>query len=367
VAGLGFAGNERIVAWGAVGALGGTLVVWEAPSGRALTPLPMHWGAIQGIAFTAGGKEIVTAGSEGRIVRWDSATGQPIGEHHLKARSGGVPYILRQLAGLSSDGRKVMTAGPPGAIYDVAAGGQILGVPGGVVGSRYTRSFPSPDLRTVFCLSVNVERISGGTCIVWDIEERKKIAEVELPPSIPDSVSAALSPSRERLVVAAFSPRTPMNPRPAAVVTGWDLKTGAKLATVTDGTIGDQTEIVVASDTTAIVSASTGNAKIVDFVAGKVVGEIETPKSFSRSPSPIVLSPDRKRFAMGVAVQPRGAFGVRIHEWPTGEVLHTFKGHARPVSALRFSDDGKLLASGAEDATVLVWDLDVIPTKGRGP
>jgi WD40 repeat protein len=42
-------------------------------------------------------------------------------------------------------------------------------------------------------------------------------------------------------------------------------------------------------------------------------------------------------------------------------VLHTFLGHVGPVSALRFSPDGNFLASGAEDTSVLVWDLTKLP------
>lgn len=37
---------------------------------------------------------------------------------------------------------------------------------------------------------------------------------------------------------------------------------------------------------------------------------------------------------------------------------HTFKGHEDEVTSLSLSNDGKYLASGANDLTVRIWDLD---------
>ncbi len=53
-------------------------------------------------------------------------------------------------------------------------------------------------------------------------------------------------------------------------------------------------------------------------------------------------------------------YGVRVHEWPSGRVLHTFAGHTGPITALVFSAEGKTLASGSQDCTVLLWDLTTI-------
>ena len=71
----------------------------------------------------------------------------------------------------------------------------------------------------------------------------------------------------------------------------------------------------------------------------------------------MVFSPDGKRFAIGVVGEPFTTYGVRVYDWATRKALHTFIGHAGPVTALRFNNDGTLLASGAQDTSVLVWDL----------
>ena len=151
--------------------------------------------------------------------------------------------------------------------------------------------------------------------------------------------------------------------RPAMAITGWHLKTGKKLGTVRDVKMNGQVHLTAASETTAIVAATEGKPRLIDFEIGKFGDEIEMPQGSAYAPTPIVFSPDGKRFAMGVGLEEPSAFGVQIYAWPSARPLHTFKGHAGAVSALRFSADGKLLASGSYDGTVLVWDMSTARPK----
>ena len=40
------------------------------------------------------------------------------------------------------------------------------------------------------------------------------------------------------------------------------------------------------------------------------------------------------------------------------KLLYTFKGHTESVGSLAFSPDGKMLASGTEDGTITMWDVN---------
>ncbi len=55
----------------------------------------------------------------------------------------------------------------------------------------------------------------------------------------------------------------------------------------------------------------------------------------------------------------KGLEKMSIHLWEvaTGENIHTFWGHPTDIHDLAFSPDGKLLASGSYDGTILLWDM----------
>ena len=54
---------------------------------------------------------------------------------------------------------------------------------------------------------------------------------------------------------------------------------------------------------------------------------------------------------------------IQLWEVDTGRNLGTLSGHTEPIEALVFSHDGKTLASGSRDGTVLLWDWNKISAK----
>ena len=54
---------------------------------------------------------------------------------------------------------------------------------------------------------------------------------------------------------------------------------------------------------------------------------------------------------------------ITIWDVETGNDLETLSGHTKWIDTLVFSHDGKTLASGSSDGTILLWDWDKIIAK----
>jgi WD40 repeat protein len=219
----------------------------------------------------------------------------------------------------------------------------------------------SPDGMKLITLSRQADDKRSGSCVIWDLETQQRVAEFDIPSSANSGPPAgALSRDGTRLVVitAAHSAVG----RQVFLIVGFDLKTGKKLAEVEDPAASGTMSVVAADETNAVIVSSTGRLWSVDYANGKVGGDIDKlPLRGEANSSPVVFGQDGKRFAVGVIGDELETYGVRVYDWPSKKALHTFVGHAGPVSALRFSPDGKFLATGAQDTSVLLWDLSKVP------
>ncbi|MDE0088840.1 MAG: WD40 repeat domain-containing protein [Candidatus Poribacteria bacterium] len=56
---------------------------------------------------------------------------------------------------------------------------------------------------------------------------------------------------------------------------------------------------------------------------------------------------------------------IKLWDVETGNSLGILSGHTEPIETLVFSHDGKILASGSNDGTVLLWDWEKIVTKAN--
>jgi WD40 repeat protein len=80
-----------------------------------------------------------------------------------------------------------------------------------------------------------------------------------------------------------------------------------------------------------------------------------------RATGPFAFSPDAKMLA--TCFDWGEDSRVRLYEVATGRILHELRGHQGYLTGLVFSPDGKTLASGSTDNTVLLWDLQRLPTR----
>jgi WD40 repeat protein len=366
VSGLAFADNERAIAWVTAAQF---CCAWEAPSGRLLSPLMDHAAAIRSVAFPEGDKDLFTSGVDGRVFRWDLPTGQMLEAVQLHpARIPGQP-LIRPVVNISADATRatwLRTGAAPTEIFDMATGTDLFCVPPPSAPPSPVSLAISPEGLKLVTLSRQADAKRAGSCVVWDLTTQQRVAEFEIPASATTTApAAALSPSGTKLVLVTSTRNA--EGKLVLLIAGFDLKTGKKLAEAEDPTVSGTLYVSVADDTTAVLATAAGRLWSVDYVAGRVGPDIDKlprpPGGEVSTYGVAVFSPDGKRFAIGVGGDQFETYGVRVYDWPQKKPLHTFIGHVGPVSAVRFSPDSKFLASGAQDTSVLLWDLAKIPDR----
>jgi WD40 repeat protein len=117
-------------------------------------------------------------------------------------------------------------------------------------------------------------------------------------------------------------------------------------------------QVAFSADGKVLAAATTGSSRehavqVWEVETGQVLCRLERLSSGFAA-----LSPDGKSL-----VTPGES--PRLWEVATGKVRAQIKGHADLVWAAAFSPDGRLLATGSQDTTVLIWDL--LNLKGEQP
>ncbi|MFO0799109.1 MAG: WD40 repeat domain-containing protein [Gemmataceae bacterium] len=363
--GLTFTGPDRGVAWGVDGRV---VTVWEFPSGKVLTPPAAHSHSVLSVAFTADGKSVVSGDGGGVLAEWrlDRPTTPLVRRFGTPVA---MPFLVDALdsrpIAVSGDG--TMVALPTldrnnAGVYDRLSGKLVLSA---------TPTRPGAGRPAVFAPGRNAVYFTGrrfnlptkdAAAAVWDVGTGAVLGKLA---DLYDVQAAALSPDGTRLftVTAATSAGGKAK---QYTVTRWVVETGEQAGTYTTELGYGPVSLVALDWGTVVVAAD--KMFSVDFVSGRIGKWIEryptTPQFGSGNRrttefTAVAINRDGTRIATGVKALNPVTSAVRIYDWPDGRLLHEFTGHAGLVTTLAFSPDGKLLASGSEDTTVLVWDMTV--------
>ena len=305
----------------------GKVGLWDVTTGTSNATLEGHTNGVIKIVFSPDSSTLAIESWDNTVRLWDVTTGtlKAQREGHIIFSPDHTTYV-----GVSEDNSV--------QVWDE---GVIEGYMSAVLSVVF-----SPDGTTL--ASGNWD----GTVRLWDVTTGTLKATLE---GHTDEVNIVVfSPDSTTLATASGSPSSV-----DTVVDLWDVATGT-LKNTLEGHTSTVWSVVFSPNGTTLASASWDDTvRLWDVATGTLKNRLE----HTRGVRSTVFSPDSMTLASG---SDDGA--VRLWDVTTGTLKNTLKGHedvlivpdvfsTNPVWSVDFSPDGTTLASGYENADILLWDV----------
>ncbi|MGL4551913.1 MAG: WD40 repeat domain-containing protein, partial [Gemmataceae bacterium] len=314
--------------------------LWDTRTGERLLKPDGHQASLQSLAYPANGRLVARSYRSGSFA-WDTLTGRP------------TPLAVPPLAwwgeAFAPDGRTIALSEPDGlAVRDVTTGGRRTLLPGG---KDHAGSLAySPDGRRVAGV------FDGGKFIAWEVATGKRLLDRNIDPEAAESSGLAFSPEGTGLLYALADGQAYLH----------DLSRGTdrKVFNLTReaSPSGMRWAVAWSPDGDRIAGADGQHVHLWDAVTGTAVLTWDHHHLRFAS-SAVAFSPDGRLLATMSGSYPGNV--VKLWEVRTGLRVREFTGHLSNMRCLAFAPDGRTLATGAADATVLLWD--VTGRQGRAP
>jgi eukaryotic-like serine/threonine-protein kinase len=282
--------------WLAAGDSGGGLRIWELETARD-RPLRGHGDGLRSVAFSPDSRHLVSTDAAGLIVQWDVKTGER--EFELRHRD-------QQERVVSGGGR--------------ANGPELL---------RGLMAAYAPD---------GQEIVSAGQdqwVMIWDVATRRLRDQIRAASNV---WGFSISADGRELAVAEQSP----------VIEVLDLEKPHEARRSLRATSSRQTAVAFNPGEPTLAMAGYGTAGLLDVQRGQILDLFE---QVNNSPFSLAFGAAGHILAMAV--------GDEIHVVRQAQSLDgaTVAANLGSIRRLAVSPDGRLLALGREDGTIVVWDV----------